>query len=123
MPLRFLLDEHLRGGALWRAIQKHNSLGSYPVDVVRVGDSPNLPLGSSDSDILLWAEKQGFLLVSQDKRTLAANLANHLQAGHHIPGIFIIRTRSTVAQVIPFLAAAAHASEIIDWQDRVWFIP
>lgn len=37
MPLRFVLDENQRG-PLWRAVIRHNQAGSYPLDVVRVGD-------------------------------------------------------------------------------------
>ena len=55
MPLRFVLDENQRG-LLWLAVIRHNQTGIYPVDVVRVGDLPDLPLGSVDSDILLWCE-------------------------------------------------------------------
>jgi hypothetical protein len=48
MPLRYVLDEHLRG-PLWRALQWHNSAGVYPVDVVRVGDLVDLPLSADDA--------------------------------------------------------------------------
>ena len=41
MPLTYLLDEHLRG-PLWRAIQRHNALGTDPLDAVRVGDVEDL---------------------------------------------------------------------------------
>jgi hypothetical protein len=44
MALRYVLDTHLRG-PLWRAIQWHNSAGINPLDVVRVGDPSDLPLG------------------------------------------------------------------------------
>jgi uncharacterized protein (DUF362 family) len=67
--LRYLLDENLRG-VLWRAIQRHNALSVYAIDLVQVGDPPDLPLGSLDPDILLWAERQGRILVSLDKKTL-----------------------------------------------------
>ena len=63
MPLRFLLDENLRGGGLWQAIQKHNQVGIYPVDVIRVGDPSDLPLGASDPDILLWGERESRILL------------------------------------------------------------
>ncbi len=53
MPLRFLLDENLRGRALWQAIQQHNARGANTLDIVRVGDPPDLPLQSQDSAILL----------------------------------------------------------------------
>lgn len=37
MPLRYLLDENLRG-PWWNAIQRHNSFGTNTIDAVRVGD-------------------------------------------------------------------------------------
>jgi hypothetical protein len=55
MILGYLLDENLRG-ILWRAVQRHNALGIFPLDVKRVGDSPDLPLGSLDAELLRWAE-------------------------------------------------------------------
>ncbi len=58
MALRFLLDEHLRG-PLWHAIQRHNLSSSDSLDVVRVGDPADLPLGSDDPTILAWAERFG----------------------------------------------------------------
>ncbi|HMF13355.1 MAG TPA: hypothetical protein VKE94_13650 [Gemmataceae bacterium] len=54
MPLRFALDENQRG-LLWRAVVRHNLAGVYPLDVVRVGDPPDLPLGSADPDVLQGA--------------------------------------------------------------------
>ena len=52
MDIRFLLDEQLRG-QLWHALTRHNLRGSYPVDVVRVGDPTDLPQGTADPDVLL----------------------------------------------------------------------
>lgn len=123
MTLRFVLDEQLRGGPLWQAIQKHNARGLDPLDVTRVGDPADLPLGSDDSDNLLWAERKGRLVVSLDKSTLPSHLATHLQAGHHSPGVLIIRSGTTVPQVVHALALAAHAGDPADHQDRVEYIP
>src|SRR5262249_33503352 len=55
MALRYVLDEDLRG-VLWRAIQRHNRTDPKPIDAVRVGDLPDLPLGTPDPDILAWAD-------------------------------------------------------------------
>jgi hypothetical protein len=122
MPLRFLLDENQRG-PLWHAVVRHNQAGVYPLDVVRVGDPPDLPLASFDPDILLWGEREQRILVSFDKATLAGHLANHLQAGHHSPGIFMLRRGSRLAEVVGHLALVAHASDAWEWQDRIEFIP
>src|SRR5262249_28767201 len=110
MSIPYLLDEHLRG-LLWRAIQRHNALGSQLLDVVRVGDPPDLPRGSVDPDILLWAEREGRILVSRDESTLGTHLASHLAAGHHSPGIFLVRKRCSLSQVVEWLVEAAHSSD------------
>ena len=122
MPLSFLLDEHLRG-TLWRAIRHHNARGLNPLDVVRVGDPENLPLGSLDPEILLWAEREERILVSEDRKTLPRHLADHLLSGHHSPGIFTIRGSTTLSRLISFLELAAYASEAHEWQDRIEYIP
>lgn len=54
---------------------------------------------------------------------MPAHLADHLASGGHSPGIFILRSRYRVEEVIEFLQAAAYASEPSEWQDRVAFIP
>lgn len=122
MALGYLLDEHLRG-VLWRAIQRHNARGVDVLDVVRVGDPADLPLGSAAPALLLWAEQQGRLLISRDERTLPAHLATRLQAGHHSPGIFILRRRCSLPQVVAFLAQAAHHSDPAEWHDAIERIP
>jgi hypothetical protein len=122
MALRFVLDEHLRG-PLWRAIQWHNSAGVYPLDVLRVGDVSDLPLGIGDPDLLLWAEREKRILVTLDHDTIPTHLTDHLAAGHHSPGVFIIRPNSTLPNILSFLRDAAYASEPWEWQDRIQFIP
>ena len=122
MPLRYLLDEHLHG-ALWRAIQQHNVAGNNPLDTLCVGDPSDLLLGATDSDNLLWAEREGRILVSLDKNTLPGHLVQHLQSGHRSPGVLLIRPGRAVAQVVSFLVIAAYASDPADWQDRWEYIP
>jgi hypothetical protein len=121
MALRYLLDENQRG-LLWRALQRHNTRVLDPVDVVRVEDHPDLPLGSTDPEILVWAEREGRILVSYDKATLAGHLNDHLSAGHHSPGVFLIRRNSTLSQLVLFLVLAAYASDPLEWQDRIEFM-
>jgi hypothetical protein len=123
MPLRYLLDEHLRGGGLWTAMQQHNSQGTDPLDVVRVGDPPDLPLGTMDLDVLRWMEREGRVFISRDKRTLPGHLAAHLQAGQHVPGVFVLRSHSTIPQILAYLVLAAYAGEPAAFRDRIEFIP
>src|SRR5262249_16816383 len=122
MNLLFVLDEHLRG-TLWRAIWRHNALGVYPIDVVRVGDPPGLPLGSADPDILIWAEREGQILSSRDRDTMIGHLADHLAAGRHSPGVFVVRPHTRRRAVVDFLAVAAYASQPEEWTDAWFYIP
>jgi hypothetical protein len=122
MPLRFLFDENQRG-LLWRATVRHNQAGVFPLDVVRVGDPTDLPLGSNDPDVLRWSERADRILVSFDKTTMAGHLADHLQAGRHCPGVFMLRRGSRLSQVVSHLTLVAYASEAAEWQDRIEFIP
>jgi hypothetical protein len=122
VEIRFLLDEQLRG-PLWHALGRHNQHGVNPVDVVRVGDPDDLPQGSTDREVLAWAEREGRILISTDRRTLLGHFADHLDAGHHSSGLFLLRPSSTLAEIVDFLAAAAYASEASEWVDVWRYIP
>jgi predicted nuclease of predicted toxin-antitoxin system len=122
MALRFLIDENLLGRLL-RAIARHNARGVNLIDALQVGEILDLPRASEDPEILLWAERENQILVSFDLSTVPLFLGEHLQAGHHSPGVFLIRRGSSYREVIEFLALAAHASDPWEWQDRCHFIP
>ncbi len=122
MPLSYVLDEHLRR-ILLQAIQQHNAAGLFPINAVQVGDPPDLPLGSADPAILLWAEREGRVVVSFDNGTMPGHLAHHLQGGHHSAGIFLLRRNATIPQLVAYLAIAAHAADPAAQQDRCEFIP
>lgn len=123
MPLSYVLDEHLRRGALWRAIQRHNAVGVFLIDVAQIGDPLDLPLGSTDPDILLWAEREGRIIVSLDRDTMPGFLAAHLQAGHHCAGLFLLRPRATIPQIIDYLVLSAYTTDPALLQDHYEFIP
>lgn len=122
MPLRLLLDENVRG-LLWHALLHHNSAGADAVDVTRVGDPPDLPLGTDDPPILAWAEREDRLLVCLDKSTMQAHLSDHLAARGHCPGIIVLRPRVPLRQLVEHLVLVCHASDASEWVDQMQFIP
>jgi len=122
MPLAFVLDEHLRG-PLWQAILRHNLRGVHPLDVKRVGDMVDLPLSSDDSTVLLWAENESRLLVTEDRHTMATHLQRHLDAGRHSPGIFIARSNTRMRPLLESLVLIAYAGEAADFADAITYIP
>jgi hypothetical protein len=122
MTICFLFDEN-RDHPLRSAVARHNARGIDPIDAVQVDDPPDRPRGSDDPDILIWAEREGRILVSFDRSTLRNFLSDHLQAGHYSPGIFLIRRGTTLREVIDFLVLATYASEPREWENRCQFIP
>lgn len=121
MPLAFILDENVRG-RLWQAIERHNATADWPLDVIQVGDPADLPLGSSDPEVLGWIERESRILVSLDRNTMPAHLESHLAAGHHVPGILLIRRGISIASLIEYLVAVAYASDAAEWRDRIEYI-
>ena len=122
MALRYLLDENARG-VLWHAIVRHNATSAGTLDVVCVGDLDDLPLASSDPDILRWADREGRILVTFDYHTMPAYLIDLLRAGGHLPGMFLIRRRSRIRDVVAWLALAAQSGDDDEWRDQVLYIP
>jgi hypothetical protein len=122
MPLSYVLDEHLRR-TLWRAIQLHNAADPRTIDVVQVGDPGDLPLGSTDPDILLWAEREDRVVVTRDYKTMPGHLATHLQAGHHCAGLYILRPRVPIPQIVDYLVLSAYTTDPALLRDQYEFIP
>jgi hypothetical protein len=109
-PLRFVLDENIRG-VLLDAIHRHNLVRPHEmIDAVEVGDTNTVPLQTSDPEVLTWAEESNRLLVSFDKRTLPRHLRDHLATGRHCPGILIPPPRPSLRRLVEALAAVAYAS-------------
>ena len=122
MPLRFLLDENMRG-PLWNAVLRHNLRGVDVLDVVRVGDAFTPPLHARDPDILLWAEARDRVLVTLDRSTMPGHLNAHLAAGHHSPGVLMVRRGAEIPAVLEYLVLATYISAPEEWRDRVEYIP
>lgn len=123
--LKFLIDENLRNRAIWQAIVDwQTKLGqSYPLDAIRVGESPGPPTGTSDKDLLDYCSSQNRILVSMDKCTLVAELADRLQSGGRSPGIILLHGSLTAGEVAELLATASHASNPPEFVDQVKWLP
>lgn len=54
---------------------------------------------------------------------MIAHLNAHLAAGHHSPGVMLVRQSASIGQLIAYLEIAAHAGDPADFADQVTFIP
>lgn len=122
MALRYLLDENERG-PLWSAILLQNAASTHPIRAIRVGDPSDLPLGSADAAILLWAEREGYVVVTRDRDTMPSFLWDHLADGGHLPGMFAIRRGARLKDVLDWLVAVADEDDDDQWRDQLIYIP
>lgn len=122
MALRYLLDEHERG-PLWTAIIRHNVSSAHPIQALRVGDPRELPLGSDDPEILRWAEREGYVVITRDRETMPGFFWDHLSSGGHLPGLFIIRRGSRLRDIFDWLISAVDTGDDDQWRDQLVYIP
>ncbi|RKU24714.1 hypothetical protein C6503_00370 [Candidatus Poribacteria bacterium] len=118
MRPQFLLDENTD-----RAIQRQLRRLNSEIDVKLVGD-PEAPLrGTSDPDILMWMEHNGYILVTKNRETMPKHFNEHLTAGRHVPGVLCIRKFVTMGELINILYLIWYASDAEEYRDRLVFIP
>jgi hypothetical protein len=122
MAIRFLLDENIPG-QLWTAIGLHNLSPRLPIDAVRVGDPPDLPRGTKDPDLLLWAAREDRVLLTLDKSTMPSHLSAHLAAGERSPGVLILDIYAPIQDLVDHLELVAHAGDPDDYRDMIQYAP
>ncbi len=79
--------------------------------------------GQPDPAILIWAEREARVLVTNDKKSMLGHFLGHIQSGYHSPGIFIIGSQSAIPRLVSFLASIANTSEPSEWAGLITFIP
>ena len=116
--LRFLVDEnttHAIGDQLRRR--------QPDIVVLTVGNDQAPPRGTLDPDILLWLEREGYFLITQNRRSMPRHLQDHLKKGHHVPGIFTLRPRVSIGSIIKDLLLIWGASFPGEYQDQIVHVP
>jgi hypothetical protein len=116
--IRYLLDEHIPNQL--RLALRQRSPG---LTVWRVGEPAAPPLGTRDPDLLLWCELNNFSLVTNNRASMPGHLRDHLAAGHHEPGIFVVGVNMTLSAIASELALIADASEAEEWVDQIVYLP
>ena len=84
----YLLDEYMPSALRVQLLRRAPDLVGW-----MIGDPGAPRYGTLDPDILLWCEANGFLFVTRNRQSMPVHLQEHLAAGHHIPGIFVVPHR------------------------------
>ncbi len=116
--MRYLLDEHIAPS--YRA----QLLRAAPDLVVwLIGDPGAPPRGTLDPEILIWCEENGFILVTNNRRSMPRHLSDHLATGHHVPGILVITPAMSMGDLIDKLILIAGTSKDDEYQDLLLYLP
>jgi hypothetical protein len=114
--LRLLTDEDVHGDIVDGLRRRASGVDLIRVQDVGLGHTP-------DPVILEWAAKQGRVVVSVDKKTLAVDAWDRVARGLPMPGVAILRTILTIGQAIDELELIAIVGEAEDLRDQVIYLP
>lgn len=114
--LRLLSDENFNNDIVRGALLRRDDL-----DVVRVQDVGLA--GVDDADVLAWADAQGRIFLTHDRRTIPRHAYARVAAGKSFAGVFIANDRAPVARVIDDLLLLVDATEQAEWVNRIEYLP
>jgi hypothetical protein len=79
-------------------------------------------IGVPDSDVLRKAADLGRILISHDRKTMAAHFARFLHS-HSSPGLIIVPQDLDIGLAIEDLLIIWAASDAEEWKGKVGFLP
>ena len=79
--------------------------------------------GVPDPEVLTFAARHERILVTSDLRTMPQYFAELLAAHGHCPGVFLVKQRAPLADVIEELLMVWAASSADEWTNRILEIP
>ena len=116
-PIKYLLDENV-DPALRTALKAKWT----EMVVWRIGDLSTPPDQTPDPVILVWCEAHGFVLVTNNRRTMPVHLKDHLAAGRRCYGIFILNKKMSPSQTVDVLALHWLAEDPEVFMDQIIFL-
>jgi hypothetical protein len=116
--LHFLLDEHVA-----HAIRDQLLRLDPEIDILVVGKPPAPPYGTPDPELLVWLEKTGYVLVTNNRRTMPDHIRDHYAAGRRVPGVCLLKRNASMRQVIEDLYLLWAAYEAERYADKIIYLP
>ncbi|MBI2760941.1 MAG: DUF5615 family PIN-like protein [Chloroflexi bacterium] len=118
MAACYLLDENV-DLAYRTQLTRHDP--TLTVEAVGEEDAPGTR--TPDPVILDWCEYNDAWLVTNNRATMPDHLAAHIEAGRHVPGIFILNEALGLGGNVEQLLLIAGASLPDEWQDQIVYLP
>ncbi len=118
MSLSYLIDENVNP-----IYPQQIKLIEPSIKIKVIGEKGTPSRGTLDPDILDYCEENNLILVTNNRTSMPVHLLDHINKGHHIPGIFILNPNLSVGDNLEELILASLASEDNEYQDRIIYLP
>lgn len=103
--LKYLMDENVNPVYINQLRRRKPDL------IIRAIGEPDTPLkGTLDPEILIWCEAYNFILITNNRTSMPVHLVDHINTGHHVPGIFILNPDMGIGETIEELILVSEAS-------------
>ncbi len=116
MTIRFLADEDLQGDIIEGLRSREPA-----IDILDVKQSALR--GMKDPQLLELAAEQGRIVISHDRRTMTHHYRERLAAGKSSPGLFIVRQRVAIGEILESLLLIWSASRPEEWHNGIHYLP
>ena len=113
---RFLADHNLNDHIVLSVSRREPSVDFVRAREVGLADRP-------DDEVLAFAAKNGFLLVSHDVNTMPGHAYERVAAQQAMTGLFMVRQTLLLGSVVDSLLLVWSASEMEEWRGQVRFLP
>lgn len=114
--VRFLTDASLHAGIVSGCRRREPTMDSMSADEAKLE-------GIDDPAVLALAAREDRILVTSDLKTMPRHFGDFLQAHGYCLGVFLVRRRTPLADVIEDLITVWAASDAGEWRDRIVEIP
>ena len=114
--MKFLTDENFEGDIFRGLLRRKPDL-----DIVRVQDVGLLE--ADDPTILDWADDQGRILLTHDRRTMPRFAYQRMSEGQTIAGLLVLKATIPIAQAIEDILLIEGVSTADEWINKVQDLP
>jgi predicted nuclease of predicted toxin-antitoxin system len=114
--MKLVTDEHISLALVRGLLRRLPEL-----DIVALRDTELL--GKDDPTLLEWAATENRIILTQDVSTLPDFAYERIEANLPMPGVFVLRRKVSLNQLIEDLVLIAEASEQEEWTNLVTHVP
>jgi hypothetical protein len=114
--IRFLADASLHNAIVTGCLRRESA-----IDFLSANDATLA--GVPDPEVLAFATLQNRILVTSDLRTMPRHFGDFLEVNGQCAGVFLVKQRAPLADVINELVLIWSASDADEWKNRVVEIP